>query len=269
MKKKLNRYTALIATIFERHYKKSVMSFEFERGEIEVVADDLGIKLPKNIGDSIYSFRYRADLPEAITNTAPKGKTWLIRPAGRGKYRFVCCVVPSLVPRDGLAETKVPDATPGIIEQYALSDEQSLLAKVRYNRLVDVFTGLACYSLQNHLRTTVPDMGQVETDELYVGLDGRGAQYIIPVQAKRGNDKLSVVQIEQDLALCAAKFPNLVCRPIAAQFMREGMIALFLFEERRDGVRISGEAHYHLVPPDEITPDDLHAYQQRTPLARW
>ena len=211
----------------------------------------------------VYSFRYRNELPQAITSTAPKGKAWLIRPAGRGRYRFVCCVVASLIPREGLAETKVPDSTPGMIEKYALSDEQALLAKVRYNRLIDIFTGLACYSLQNHLRTTVPEMGQVETDELYVGLDRRGAQYVIPVQAKGGRDKLSVVQIEQDMALCAAKFPNLVCRAIAAQFMGESLIALFAFEETTEGVRITSEAHYRLVPPDQISPEDLRAYQQR------
>jgi hypothetical protein len=45
---------------------------------------------------------------------------------------------------------------------------------MRYNRLLDIFTGVACYSLQNHLRTTVPDVGQVETDELYVGVDKNG-----------------------------------------------------------------------------------------------
>jgi hypothetical protein len=46
---------------------------------------------------------------------------------------------------------KVPDATPGVIAKYALSDEQALLAKLRYNRLVDLFTAITCYSLQSHL----------------------------------------------------------------------------------------------------------------------
>ena len=32
-------------------------------------------------------------------------------------------------------------ATPGIVAKYAFNDEQALFAKVRYNRLVDVFTG--------------------------------------------------------------------------------------------------------------------------------
>jgi len=162
-----------------------------------------------------------------------------------------------------LAITKVPDATPGIVTKYAFDDEQALLARLRYNRLIDVFTGVTCYSLQNHLRTTVPDMGQVETDELYVGLDKKGAHYIFPIQAKGGSDKLNVVQIEQDFAVCANKFPGLICRPIGAQFMTGGVIALFEFEEAYGTVRISAEKHYKLVPPDEVTKEDLESYRQR------
>ena len=67
---------------------------------------------------------------------------------------------------------------------YAFNDEQALLARVRYNRLIDVFLGIACYSLQNHFRTTVSGIGQVETDEVYVGVDKSGAHYVVPVQAK-------------------------------------------------------------------------------------
>ena len=70
-----------------------------------------------------------------------------------------------------------------------MSDEQALLAKVRYNRLIDVFLGVAAYSLQNHLRTTVSDVGQLEIDEIYVGVDRQGRQYVMPVQAKGGSDR--------------------------------------------------------------------------------
>lgn len=237
----------------------------FEREDMVRVAREMGMELPKNLGDVLYSFRYRASLPDAIRQRAPEGKEWIIRPAGRAKYCFVAAVVPTLSPAKLLAETKVPDATPGVISMYALSDEQALLAKLRYNRLVDIFTGVACYSLQNHLRTSVQGLGQVETDEIYVGVDRRGAHYVFPVQAKGGKDSLSVVQIEQDLAMCAAKFPRLICRPIAAQFMETNLIALFELEEGTEGVVISHERHYRLVPADELSDGDLRAYQQRTP----
>lgn len=166
-----------------------------------------------------------------------------------------------------LATTKVPDATPGIVKKYSLDDEQALLARLRYNRLVDVFTGVTCYSLQNHLRTFLTEMGQIETDELYVGLDKKGAHYVFPLQAKGGRDRLNVVQIEQDIAVCAKKFPGLICRPLAAQFMNDGIIALFEFEhefEQADAtVRINSEKHYKLVPPEEVTKEDLENYRRR------
>ena len=105
-----------------------------------------------------------------------------------------------------------------------------MLARVRYNRLIDIFLGIAYYSLQNHFRTTVPGMGQVETDEIYVGVDKRGSHYAVPVQDKGGNDKLNRVQIEQDIAVCAAKLPSLICRPVGIQFMRNDVVALFEFK---------------------------------------
>jgi hypothetical protein len=141
-------------------------------------------------------------------------------------------------PNPLLTETKVPDATPGIVTKYSLNDEQALLVKLRYNRLIDIFTGITCYSLQNHLRTAVPGMGQVETDEIYVGVDKRGIHYGLPVQAKGGKDRLGIVQIEQDFALCAHKFSNLICRAIAAQFMEDDLIALFEFEDSASGVAL-------------------------------
>ncbi len=144
-----------------------------------------------------------------------------------------------------------------------MSDEQALLAKLRYNRLIDIFTGVTCYSLQNHLRTRAPGLGQVETDELYVGVDKKGAHYVFPIQAKGGKDRLSVVQIEQDIAVCAAKFPLLICRPVAAQFLQDDVIALFELERTGEAVRITSEKHYKLVPPDEVTEADLQNYRNR------
>ena len=235
----------------------------FKRDDIATFAARSSIELPKNLGDLIYSFRYRTELPASILSVAPEGETWIIRPAGRGKYRFVLVTDIPLAPNSNLAVTKIPDATPGIISKYSFSDEQALLARVRYNRLIDVFLGIACYSLQNHLRTTVAGMGQVETDEIYVGVDKSGSHYVVPVQAKGGSDKLSRVQIEQDIAVCNEKLPSLICRPIGAQFTKDELIALFEFERQGDDIRVASEKHYQLVPPEAVTDEDLLGYRQR------
>lgn len=259
---KANRYAAIIEEIFRRRYSGDEQAVDFDREDMAVSARALGLELPRNLGDLIYSFRYRASLPDSILGTAPSGKTWIIRPAGRGKYRLELVRDIPLVPNASLAAIKVPDATPGMISRYAFNDEQAVLARVRYNRLIDMFLGLVCYSLQNHFRTTVPGLGQVETDEIYVGVDRRGAHYAIPVQAKSGNDRLSPVQIEQDIALCAAKLPDLVCRPIGAQVLPDEVVALMEFTQEDDTVMVAAERQYHLVPPEEMSESDLAKYRQ-------
>ena len=94
-------------------------------------------------------------------------------------------------------------------------------------------------------------------------MDKKGIHYVFPIQAKAGKDRLSVVQIEQDMAVCAAKFPLLICRPVAAQFMQEDVIALFELERGEKAIGIVSEKHYKLVPPDQVSEADLQAYRQR------
>ncbi len=258
-----NRYSRLIEAIFLKHFQEGMGEIAFAREEIERAAKELKIVLPKNLGDVLYTFRYRSELPESITATAPDGYEWMIRPAGRSKYKLALVQQSVVAPTGRMAETKIPDATPGIISRYALNDEQAVLAKIRYNRLVDIFTGLTCYSLQNHLRTSVPDMGQVETDEIYIGIDKRGVHFVLPVQAKGRKDKIGVVQIEQDIRVCESKFPDLVCRPIAAQSLSDDVIALFEFEFGEDEIKIVSEKHYKLVKSKDLSLDDLKSYQER------
>jgi hypothetical protein len=258
-----NRYAQIIAAIFSKFYQEGSTEILFERSDIIQAAEELGLKLPKNLGDILYSFRYRTALPASLIEKAPAGYEWIIRPAGRARYKLVLVTQSVIVPSSVLVETKILDATPGVISRYSLNDEQALLAKLRYNRLIDIFTGLTCYSLQNHLRTTVPGIGQVETDEIYIGLDKRGAHYVLPIQAKGGTDKIGIVQIEQDFAVCATKFPQLICRPIAAQFIDEALIALFEFEQTEEGIRVSAEKHYRLVHSDDLTPEELESYRRR------
>jgi hypothetical protein len=268
---KENRYKQLLEHIFFDKkfgsYKKGVKSIEFEREDLERAANVLKIRLPKNPGDVIYSFRYRTSLPRTILETQPKGMEWIIDGIGRARYRFSLLPSNRILPNPALRAIKVPDSTPEIIGAYALNDEQALLARVRYNRLIDIFLGVTAYSLQNHMRTTVKGIGQIEIDEVYVALDRQGVQYVIPVQAKGGKDQLAVVQTKQDLACCAEKFPTLVCRSVSAQFIDMGemegrKIAMFELAIEDGRVVIIEEKHYRLVPAADISIEELRAYRK-------
>ncbi len=109
-KKEKNRYDAIIEKIFDSHYSAKKDSFDFTREEFEETATKLGVKLPKNIGDVLYSFRYRKDLPEAITKTAPEEREWIIEGAGRAQYRFRLASANRIVPKDTLIYL-LPEAT--------------------------------------------------------------------------------------------------------------------------------------------------------------
>src|SRR3990172_5465470 len=105
-------YSSILEKIFFSKFKKGMTEIEFEREDIVKFGNKLKIDLPKNLGDLIYSFRYRAALPDNIKSHAREDEMWIIRPAGRAKYRFVLIPSIPLTPNKNLITTKVPDATP-------------------------------------------------------------------------------------------------------------------------------------------------------------
>jgi hypothetical protein len=254
-------YNSIVTGIFNRYYQPGLDKFEFKREELTEIANELAIKPPKNLGDLLYSYRYRRPLPKSITDTAPPGMQWIIESKGTSIYRFQLVQINRIIPNSNLRQIKIPDATPEIINKYMSGDEQALLTKIRYNRLVDIFLGITAYSLQNHLRTTVTGIGQIEIDEIYVAVNCHGIQFIIPVQAKAGNDQLGVVQTKQDIGYCNEKFPELFCRSISAQFMDSNLIAMFELAIEESEVKIVQEKHYKLVPANYISTVDLQNYR--------
>lgn len=255
-----NRYQALIEKIFVDRYEGDDV-VPFDREDLEIAAVELGIDLPKNLGDVIYAIRYRIDMPEAVLEHQPDGMEWIIEGAGRAKYEFRLVRLNRVVPNEALITIDIPDGTPEMIRAYALDDEQALLAIVRYNRLIDIFLGITAYSLQNHLRTTVPGIGQIEIDEIYFGIDKHGCHYAIPVQAKGGNDQISVVQTKQDIAWVERKFPGMRVRAISAQFMADQKVAMFDLRVEDDMVRVAEERHYRLVPASDLDRRALTNYR--------
>ncbi|MFY9234217.1 MAG: hypothetical protein WAO58_07130 [Fimbriimonadaceae bacterium] len=254
-------YDRVLEIAFAEAYRKDKTEVVVLRSRLAEIATELGVSI-KNLGDVIYSKRYRSAMPRGIVKTALAGYEWIIEGAGDGLYRFVLKKAGQLSPATSRSVIKVPDATPTIISRYALSDEQALLAKLRYNRLVDVFLRLTCYSLQNHLRTKVKGIGQIEVDELYLGIDRAGGHHVIPVQAKGGRDKLSIVQIGQDIKFCKERFPLLICRPVGAMFLQDDVIAVFEFVEEAGEILVLDEKHYKLVPADQISDAELAAYRE-------
>jgi DNA (cytosine-5)-methyltransferase 1 len=239
-------YEPIILYIFNSHYSDDIQEFEFERKEIEVAASELNIQLPANKGDVVYTFRYRKPLPDSIAIKAPPGLEWIIEGAGRSRYRFRLAKITRVVPSLNIPLLEVASEIPGIIVANSLSEQQEVLAGIRFNRLVDKFLLIKAHSLQSHLRATVNNLGQIEVDELYVG-EQRGRKFVIPIQVKGASERISVVRTRQDFLYCKQEFPNLICRLLAAQSIGKNMIAIFELLLDNDVIRVIDEKHYKLT----------------------
>ncbi len=258
----MGKYEQIIEWIFEKNYQPNSVCVSFTRSELIEASDALKFDRIKNLGDIPYSFLFRRELPENIQRTTPEGAEWIIVGTGVGEYQFRLAAPGKIEPTSHLKPIKVPDATPEIIRLYASgTDEQALLTRSRYNRLIDIFTQLTCYSVQNHLRTTVEGIGQVEVDEIYVGVNKRGTHFVLPCQAKSPGDKFGIVQVMQDVALCEERYPNAVCKPIALRFMSEDEVAILelavVEEKELLKLNIVDEKHYVLVPRADISDQEL------------
>jgi hypothetical protein len=273
--KKAGAYVQIIQAVFNKHYAPGLNRFVFGRNELETELVNIGLTIEgdeeltaKNIGDVIYTFRFRQNFPKPIRETAPAGKMWIIVGKGDAQYEFRLITTPALAADPGMFVAKLHDATPEIVRRFALSDEQAALARIRYNRLVDIFCKCVAHSLQNHLRTKVKGIGQIEIDELYVGANRQGEHFIIPIQAKKKRDRLGVSQLMQDLEYCRVAHPDLRPRALGAQLLKheEGgkvfdKIVLFEFECRDEPndviIRKRAERHFVLLPHGEITASDF------------
>jgi hypothetical protein len=267
-KEENNKYEKVVDWVFKRRYRKGVRRVAFSRDDLVEAHTALDLSRTKNIGDIPYSFRFRRDLPERVVKAAPKGTEWIILGTGSANYEFRLASPGKILPSKNRERIPVLDATPEVVRQYAPgTDEQALLTRARYNRLVDMFLGLTCYSIQNHLRTTVEAIGQIEVDEVYIGLNKRGAHFVIPCQAKSPGDRFGIVQVMQDVELCREKYPDAICRPVAMQFQGENDVAMLELSvtEEDDLFRLNvvEEKHYRLCHRSDFPPDAVQVLSRR------
>jgi hypothetical protein len=68
-KSEANRYSTLLESVFFANYRKGCNEVWFKRDELVAAAKSRRVSLPKNLGDVVYSFRYRNPLPKRVLDT--------------------------------------------------------------------------------------------------------------------------------------------------------------------------------------------------------
>lgn len=244
----LSQYDSVILEVFLRHYHTGAERLDFRKDELAEACAKHGITV-RNIPDIIYTYRSRKSLPTKILATGH----WAIEPAGRGAYAFrLLQNAPHFDIRFGdYAPVDIYSAIPEVVEGLLRQDEQSLLTLVLYNRLVDIFTGLTCFHVQNHYRSFVTGMGEVELDALYVGVDKTGALSVIPIEAKSQaeSEMIGRVQVSQMAKLVRQDFADLRRRILAVKALRDGTIAVAEFDDHTepDDIGIVSVSRFQLI----------------------
>jgi hypothetical protein len=269
-----NKYRKIFRAVFEAQaqvHGATSGEIPFTSKDITFWQNELSLQ-GGNAYDLKYNAKGRGSLPPEVQATAPDGFEWRIVATAKGEYLFklytagegVFDLDPSPI------TVKVPDALPAIVERYARSDEQALLARIRYNNLVSVFLGMATYSLQSHWKTSKGG-SPVEVDEMYVGLDRNGAHYSIPVEAKGRaiSEKLTAEQILSNYDAAADSFPETTIVSVAAKVVDDYTFALIRFDVDREAEVVTKvfERHYTIAsnPPPKnssrpiLTAEDVRA----------
>ncbi len=238
----LKAYDRVIVHVFEqlRTQYGDADRLPFLKEQVEQAIADLGLVI-RNPPDIPYTYRTgRSALPDAILR---HGHWAIDSDEGKGGYVFVRLERSPYfdIPED-LEAIPVLDATPQIVLKYQESDEQALLARLRYNRLVDIFTSLTAYHLQSHFRTTVAG-GQVEIDDLYIGVNTEGQGFLIPIEAKTYRERLGVTQIAQMTGFAAEHYPELPVIPVGVKVMQDDSFLFVEFTSERDLNKIASRRY--------------------------
>ncbi len=237
----LSQYDHVILEVFQCHYREGADRLVFRKDELAEACLKHGITV-RNIPDVVYTYRSRRSLPMAIL---AKGH-WAIEPCGRGAYAFRLLRNPShfSLPFADYAPVDIYNAIPEVVEGLLRQDEQSLLTVILYNRLVDIFTGLTCFHIQNHYRSFVAEMGEVELDAVYAGVDRSGTLSVIPLEAKSQGESEMIgrIQVTQMAKLVRQDFPDLGRRMLAVKALADGTIGFVEFDDSQEpddfGIRL-------------------------------
>lgn len=90
-------------------------------------------------------------------------------------------------------------------------------------------------------------------DELYVGVDKDGQGFVLPIEAKDAGESLGVDKAVSLTLFAQAKYPKLICRPIAVICESENQITCIEFESVIDlsKVAVLDIRRYQLVKETE------------------
>lgn len=232
-------YVPILLCIFNKKYKEGDTVVAFSLDDIRQAASELNLQI-RNAGDLVYRMRSRTVLPKEILD---KG-FYLLRQVRRGQYRLEVGTS-TIVEHTPDEIVSALDCTPLPVrrllpENLADIDEQGLLTIVHYCQILSHFTGLQVFRFKSHVRKSVLEVGQVEVDEVDVGVavDHTEKPIIFPIEAKAAPDALNWIQVAAQVRFAKQYFPEHLIRPIGIKVDYDSLIHVLEFTASLDASQL-------------------------------
>lgn len=244
-------YVPILLDIFHRKYQEGDFVVRFTLDEVRESAMRLGIISDlRNAPDLVYRMKSRTKLPPEISDKGFR----ILKTVERGVYQLEQAISTIVELPEGeiiCIEDKTPIPVRRLLnEDLSGIDEQGLLTIVNYCDLLSLFTGLKIYRLKSHARKSVSKIGQVEVDEIDVGVtySALDLPIIFPIEAKAAPDPLNWAQIANQVNFANEHFSNFIVRPIGIKVDWKSIIYIIEFtpETEAKNLQIVSSVRYRL-----------------------
>lgn len=148
------------------------------------------------------------------------------------------------------------DVTPRAVLEHTIGAVDLLLARVRYNKLIDRLLKCVAHSLHTDLTYCSRTFGEITVGEVYHAVNKRGAEFVVAVQANTTSPSFGPDQAELDLEVCEELFPDLAPRFVHVElehFSWGDVVVMYSLRNNKRGIQFDDEGHYRLVSSETVT----------------
>jgi len=154
-------------------------------------------------------------------------------------------------------QIKIPDGS-GNHRPLRHHGRTSALGEGPVQSLVDIFLRVTAYSLQtNPFVPRCRESVRSRSTSCTSRFRNTGQQFIVPVQAKGGNDQISAAQVAQDLSFADDVFHLSRRGWLQCSSRLSDVVVMFELAFQDDDLKLVDEKQYVLVPACQVTDDDL------------
>lgn len=236
-----NKAKSFIKHLIEKNFTASQDSIPFSRDDVSLYCLKKFKKIPKNVGDIIYSLRYRMDYLSTFDHLLDPDYTWTLLSLSTGQYEL------KPMPKLKLPDlTSVPviskiDKTPEHIHNLRPLNDQSLLMKIYQNKVLSEFLEDDLILLQAHHKVNLKDWGQAEIDGI-VASETSPRLYLVEV--KGYTEVIGWPQIIQLKMYAEQNHPGLPFTPIFVQSHRDWSFSIVQFDFNSEFPQVTKSERY-------------------------